>query len=104
MKGRPQPTFLTAYTHANLSDAGVKVNIPDPSGLIGVMLGGSPGSSPFSNNPTSLLVKLPDSLDGWSLGGDARTPARDNVAEFFQHECGSVEIDLEDHFRRRLRR
>lgn len=61
--------FLAAYTHANLSDAGVKVNIPDPSDLIGVMLGGSPGSSPFSTSPTSLLVKLPDSLDGWSLGG-----------------------------------
>ena len=63
--------LLAAYTHADLSDAQVKVNIPDPSDLVGVLLGGPPGSSPFSTNNTSLLVKLPDSLDGWSLGGGA---------------------------------
>jgi outer membrane immunogenic protein len=61
--------FLAAYTHADLGDARVKVSIPDPSDAIGVILGGPPGSSPFPNSPTSLLVKLPDSLDGWSLGG-----------------------------------
>ena len=37
------------------------VNIPDPSDLISVVLGGSPGNSPFPNSPTSLSVKLPDS-------------------------------------------
>ena len=61
--------FLAAYTHADLGDARVNVNIPDPSDLISVVLGGSPGNSPFPNSPTSLSVKLPDSLDGWSLGG-----------------------------------
>ena len=61
--------FLAAYTHAELGDAQVKATIPDPSELIGVVLGGSPGSSPFPNSPTTLLMKLPDSLDGWTLGG-----------------------------------
>ena len=61
--------FLAAYTHADLGDAQVKATIPDPSDLIGVLMGGSPGSSPFPNNPTTLLMKLPDSLDGWTLGG-----------------------------------
>ena len=32
---------------------------------------GPPGCSAFSNKATSILVKLPDSLDGWSLGGGA---------------------------------
>ena len=62
---------LAAYTHADLSDAQVKVSIPDPNDLVGVLLGGAPGTSPFPINATSLLVKLPDSLDGWSLGGGA---------------------------------
>ena len=61
--------FLAAYTHVDLGDAQVKATIPDPSDLIGVVMGGSPGSSPFPNNPTTLLMKLPDSLDGWTLGG-----------------------------------
>lgn len=61
--------LLAGYTHADLSDAHVKAGIPDPSNLVGVLLGGPPGSSPFPNSPTSLLVRLPDSLDGWSLGG-----------------------------------
>jgi opacity protein-like surface antigen len=60
---------LAGYTHADLGDAQVKVGIPDPSDLIGVLLGGPPGSSPFANSPTSLLVKLSSSLDGFSLGG-----------------------------------
>jgi opacity protein-like surface antigen len=61
--------FLGAYTHADLSDAQVKVNIPDPNDLVAVVLGGAPGTSPFPNSPSSLLVKLPDSVDGFSLGG-----------------------------------
>ena len=28
-----------------------------------------PVANPFPDSPTNLLVKLPDSLDGWSLGG-----------------------------------
>ena len=61
--------FLAAYTHADLSDAQVKVNIPDPNDLVGVVLGGAPGTSPFPNSPSSLSVKLPDFVDGFSLGG-----------------------------------
>lgn len=61
--------FLAAYTHADLSDAQVKVNIPDPNDLIAVVLGGAPGTSPFPNSPTGLMVKLPDLVDGFSLGG-----------------------------------
>ena len=52
--------FLAAYTHADLGDARVNVNIPDPSDLISVVLGGSPGNSPFPNSPTSLSVKFHD--------------------------------------------
>lgn len=63
--------FLAAYTHADLSDNRVRVSIPDPSDLVGVLLGGQPGTSPFPNSATNLLMKLPDSLDGWSLGGGA---------------------------------
>ena len=62
---------LAAYTHADLNDAQVKVSIPDPNDLVGVLLGGPPGTSPFSNKATSLLVKLPALLDGWSFGGGA---------------------------------
>jgi opacity protein-like surface antigen len=61
--------LLAAYTHADLSDARVKVNIPDPNDLVAVVLGGAPGTSPFPNSPTNLLMKLPDSVDGFSLGG-----------------------------------
>ena len=39
--------LLAAYTHADLSDAQVKVSIPDPSDLVGVLLGGPPWGSPF---------------------------------------------------------
>jgi hypothetical protein len=47
----------------------VKDNIPDPNDLVAVVLGGAPGTSPFPNSPSTLLVKLPDSVDGFSLGG-----------------------------------
>ena len=53
---------LGAYTHQELSNAQVRVSIADPLaplGNIGLDV----------NSPTSLLVKLPDSLDGFSLGG-----------------------------------
>ena len=53
---------LGAYTHQELSNAQVKISIADPLkplGEIGLDI----------NSPTSLLVKLPDSLDGFSLGG-----------------------------------
>jgi hypothetical protein len=60
--------FLAAYTHADLGDAKVNVNIPDPSDLI-CSARWLTGYSPFPNSPTSLSVKLPDALDGWSLGG-----------------------------------
>jgi outer membrane immunogenic protein len=53
---------LGAYTHQELSNAQVKVSIADPLQpleLIGLNI----------NSPTSLVVKLPDSLDGFSLGG-----------------------------------
>ena len=61
--------FLAAYTHTDLSDAQVKVNIPDPSDLIAVVLGGAPGTSPFPNSPTSLLVKLPELAGRVEFGG-----------------------------------
>jgi hypothetical protein len=60
--------FPAAYTHADLGDAKVNVNIPDPSDLI-CSARWLTGYSPFPNSPTSLSAKLPDSLDGWSLGG-----------------------------------
>lgn len=47
--------FLASYTHADLGDARVKVNIPDPSDLIGVLLGGSPGTNPCSDSSTICL-------------------------------------------------
>jgi outer membrane immunogenic protein len=53
---------LGAYTHQELSDARVNVSIADPLAPlseIGLDI----------NSPTSLVVKLPDSLDGFSLGG-----------------------------------
>jgi len=51
-----------AYTHQELSNARVNVSVADPLGPlseIGLDI----------NSPTSLVVKLPDSLDGFSLGG-----------------------------------
>jgi len=53
---------LGAYTHQELSNARVNVSVADPLGPlseIGLDI----------NSPTSLVVKLPDSLDGFSLGG-----------------------------------
>jgi outer membrane immunogenic protein len=53
---------LGAYTHQELGDARVNVRIADPLGPlseIGLDI----------NSPTNLVVKLPDSLDGFSLGG-----------------------------------
>jgi opacity protein-like surface antigen len=61
--------FLAGYTHVELSDAQVRVNIPDPSNLVDVIVARAPGSGIFPNSPTELLVRLPESLDGFSLGG-----------------------------------
>ena len=54
---------LGAYTHQELSDAQVKVSIADPLQVVSDL-----GLADISS-PTSILVKLPDSLDGFSLGG-----------------------------------
>ena len=62
--------ILGAYTHADLDDARVKVSIGDPNSVIGAIVNNG-GSSPFSNSPTSSSVNLPNSLDGFSLGGGA---------------------------------
>jgi opacity protein-like surface antigen len=59
--------FLAAYTHQDLSDARVRVSIADP--IQSLDLGGQLSADGFGNSPTNLLVKLPDSLDGFSLGG-----------------------------------
>ena len=56
--------FLAGYTHAELDDARVKVSFADP-------LNGLGNANSFSNSPTGLLVRLPGSLDGFSLGGGA---------------------------------
>ena len=54
---------LGAYTHQELSDAQVKVTIADPFQVVSDL-----GLADISS-PSSLLVKLPDSVDGFSLGG-----------------------------------
>jgi outer membrane immunogenic protein len=54
---------LGAYTHQELGDAQVKVTMADPLQVVSDL-----GFVDISS-PTSLLVKLPDSLDGFSLGG-----------------------------------
>ena len=56
--------FLAAYTHADLSDAQVKVNIPDPNDLVAVVLGGAPGTSPISQQPIKPLGEVAG-LGGW---------------------------------------
>jgi opacity protein-like surface antigen len=57
--------FLAAYTHADLDTARVNVAISDPLGAIDNL-----GLLPVSiNSPTNLSVRLPTSLDGFSLGG-----------------------------------
>ena len=63
--------FLAAYTHTELDDARVNVGITDAlKGLnTGTFTGDIVFGENFRNSPTSLLVKLPDSLDGFSLGG-----------------------------------
>ncbi len=57
--------FLAGYTHAQLDEARVKVSIADP------LDGLEPRATSFSNSPTDLLIRLPGSLDGFSLGGGA---------------------------------
>jgi opacity protein-like surface antigen len=63
--------FLAAYTHQDLSDARVRVSIADPIQAFGVPTSALQPTimNGFSDSPTELLVKLPDSLDGFSLGG-----------------------------------
>ena len=43
-------------------------------------------------------------VPGLGRDHDASAAARDDIAKFFQHQRRSVEIDLEDRFRRRLGR
>src|SRR5262245_10357009 len=56
--------FLAAYTHQDLNDARVRISIADP-----IQVFGSSPNGEFHNNPTNFLIRLPDSLDGFSLGG-----------------------------------
>jgi outer membrane immunogenic protein len=57
--------LLAAYTHAELKDARVEVNITDP-----VLPGTAPGPvNPLSRINTHFSVKLPDEVDGFTLGG-----------------------------------
>jgi outer membrane immunogenic protein len=51
--------LLGAYTHAELDKSQVNVSIDDPFG----------GDKLFKSNPTKFALNLPDSLDGFTLGG-----------------------------------
>ena len=72
---------LAAYTHADLDDAQVEVNITDPmqNADLRFLVGGVPFQpQPFSHRTTSLLVKLPE-LAGWIYpwrwrGSETRRP------------------------------
>ena len=86
---------LAAYTHADLKDSEVRASIPDPNDLIGVLLGGAPGTSPFPNSPANLLVKLPDSVDGWKSGRRRRGEDRRALV-------GEVGVSMDTPRRRRL--
>ena len=50
---------LGAYTHAELDKSRVNVSIDDPLGSFKF----------FKPNPTAIALNLPDSLDGFTLGG-----------------------------------
>jgi len=56
---------LGAYTHAELDNANVNVSIDDPLGSFGGILHAD------ISNPTKIALALPDSVDGFSLGGGA---------------------------------
>ena len=51
--------MLGAYTHAELDNSRVNVSIDDPLS----------SSQFFKSNPTTIALNLPDSLDGFTLGG-----------------------------------
>ena len=55
--------MLGAYTHAELDNSRVNVLIDDPFGSVDKLLHTSIA------NPTKIALALPDSLDGFSLGG-----------------------------------
>jgi outer membrane immunogenic protein len=50
---------LGAYTHAELGNSRVNVSIDDPLSSLKF----------FKSNPTTIALNLPDSLDGFTLGG-----------------------------------
>lgn len=56
---------LGAYTHAELDKANVNVFIDDPFRSLDQLVHSS------TSNPTKIALSLPDSLDGFSLGGGA---------------------------------
>ena len=55
---------LASYTHAELSDPRIDVQFADPGPFFGEIFSGV-----ALNAPTAFSVRLPDSLDGFSLGG-----------------------------------
>jgi opacity protein-like surface antigen len=57
--------FLAAYTHAELDNPQVNVHIDDPLGFLDKYPHVDVGS------PTNIVLRLPDSLDGFTLGGGA---------------------------------
>ncbi len=89
---------LGAYTHAELDNANVNVSIDDPLGSFGVI--------PHSNfsNPTKIALALPDSVDGFSLGGGAEAKlGRGPWALKLEYRWSHFQGDFGQQFKRRGR-
>jgi outer membrane immunogenic protein len=84
--------FLAAYTHAELGDAHVNVHIADPVNFVdGGGYGIDHGLSLETPIDQSLLVRLPDSLDGFSLGGGTETKLRGPWSVKFEYRWTHLE-------------
>lgn len=76
---------LAGYTHVELDDAHVKVNFADPLG----------GFIPAIDSPTSLKVRLPDSLDGYTLGAGIETKLTRALSLKFEYRYTELDGESE---------
>lgn len=76
---------LAGYTHVELDDAHVRVNFADPLG----------GLIPAIDSPTSLKVRLPDSLDGYTLGAGIETKLTSALSLKFEYRYTELDGESE---------
>lgn len=72
--------FLAGYTKVHLDNPTVNFKFKDPLGFI-----------EHINSPTDLTVKLPDELDGYTVGGGIETKLRQNWSLKFEYRFSDLD-------------